>query len=132
MTRMTPDQVKAFIARDPLKGRKTKFRNIRCTARDGSTFGSVLEKDYYEQLVLLWYGGEVLWFTRQVPFWLEGGVKYVVDFMFATYDGGSTKMTFVDTTGVMTQVKKNKLKQLRARYGIEVQIVTRDMVRYSQ
>lgn len=100
--------------------KKTKFKNIRCIAHDGTRFQSVLEKDYYELLLLLWQQGQVLWFTRQVPFWLEGGVKYVADFLVMTPNG----VRVVDTTGVMTPIKKNKLKQMRARHGIEVEVLT--------
>jgi hypothetical protein len=103
--------------------KKSKFKNIRCQAADGTNFASRLERDYYEQLLLRWKAGEVHWFTRQIPFWLEGGVKFVVDFMVITDYGVPPK--FVDTTGVMTQTKINKLKQLKARYGIDVEIVTK-------
>ena len=101
--------------------KKTKFKNIRCIASDGAKFESVLEKDYYELLVMLWHQGQVCWFTRQVPFWLEGGVKYVADFLVVTPTG----FRVVDTTGVMTPTKKNKLKQMRARYGITVEVLTK-------
>jgi len=99
--------------------KKTKFKNIRCRAADGTDFASRLERDYYEQLLLRWKAGDVLWFTRQVPFWLEGGVKFVVDFLVVMPNG----VTLADTTGVLTQTKRNKLKQLKARYGLHVDII---------
>lgn len=102
-----------------VKAKKTKFSNIRCQAQDGTNFASRLERDYYEQLLLRWKAGDVLWFTRQVPFWLEGGVKFVVDFLIMTPRG----LVLADTTGVMTQTKRNKLKQLQARYGLHVDII---------
>lgn len=98
------------------KPKKSKFQNIRCTSHDGIKFHSKLERDYYEQLNLRWKAGDVLWFTRQVPFWLEGGVKIILDFMVVTEKG----VEFVDTKGFLTAAAKNKLKQLKARYGIEV------------
>ncbi len=100
--------------------RKAKFKNIRCRSSDGHDFASRLERDYHEQLLLRWKAGNVLWFTRQVPFWLEGGVKIVVDFLIVQPGG---VITLADTTGVMTQVKRNKLKQLEARHGLRVDIV---------
>lgn len=121
--RMTEQQVAAHQLR--MKGKvsvlpetksKAKFKNIRCQSHDGINFASRLERDYYEQLHLRWKAGEVRWFTRQVPFWLEGGVKIVIDFMVVT-DAG---VEFVDTKGFLTPEAKNKLKQLKARYGIEV------------
>lgn len=109
-----------------VKAKKSKFKNIRCQAADGTNFASCLERDYYNQLLLRWKAGDVLWFTRQVPFWLEGGVKFVVDFMViepGTPEVSTPGIRFVDTTGVLTQTKKNKLKQLKSRYGIDVQLV---------
>lgn len=101
---------------------KSKFKNIRCRSHDGIDFASRLERDYYEQLLLRWKAGEVRWFTRQIPFWLEGGVKIILDFMEVT-DAG---VKFVDTKGFLTAAAKNKLRQLQARYGIEVELVRRE------
>jgi hypothetical protein len=100
--------------------KKSKYGNVRCQSVDGKRFDSQLERDYYEQLLLLWKAGEIRWFIRQVPFELEGGVVYRADFLVVISDGD---VEVVDTTGCMTQVKSNKLKQVKARYGIEVQIV---------
>lgn len=103
-----------YVAPEPKS--KAKFRNIRCQSHDGINFASRLERDYYEQLMLRWKAGEVRWFTRQVPFWLEGNVKIIIDFMVVT-DAG---VEFIDTKGFLTPAAKNKLKQLKARYGIDV------------
>ena len=143
--RMTPEQVAAHQARMKLQRQmsaldydqrtgavsvkpealvsristKPKYRNIRCKSHDGINFGSRLERDYYERLLLRWKAGEVRFFTRQIPFWLEGGVKIILDFMEVT-DAG---VKFVDTKGFLTPAAKDKLKQLKARYGIEVELV---------
>lgn len=98
----------------------SKYGNKRCQSADGTWFDSQLECAYYEQLLLRWQAGDVRWFTRQVSFELEGGVKYRCDFLVVPADGD---VEIVDTTGVMTQTKANKLKQMKARYGIEVQVV---------
>lgn len=99
--------------------KKSKFKNIRCQSHDGKNFASRLERDYYEQLILRWKAGEVLWFVRQPTFDLEGGVVYRADFLVVTRFG----VAVVDTKGHQTQESKNKLKQLKARYGIDVQLV---------
>lgn len=99
--------------------KRSKFRNIRCQAHDGKNFASKLERDYYEQLLVRWKAGDVLWFIRQPRFDLEGGVVYVADFLIVTTAG----VEVVDTKGHQTQDSKNKLKQLKARYGIDVQLV---------
>lgn len=105
--------------------RKSKFKNIRCQAQDGTNFASRLERDYYEQLLLRWKAGEVLFFTRQVPFWLEGGVKYIADFLIVEQSAVGQVVRVVDTTGFFTPAKKNKLRQMQARYGIVVEVITK-------
>jgi hypothetical protein len=113
-----------------LAEKKSKLKNIRCQSRDGTNFASKLERDYYEQLLLRWKAGEVLWFVRQPSFDLEGGVRYIADFLVVTkmrgdplYLRGGVVVTIIDTTGVMTPTKSNKLKQLKSRYGLDVEIV---------
>lgn len=108
----------------PTAPKKSKFKNIRCQAKDGTNFASRLERDYYEQLLLRWKAGHEFWFTRQVPFWLEGGVKFVVDFLIVELLP-VTHVRLVDTTGVFTQTKRNKIKQLKARYNLDVEIVSK-------
>lgn len=122
--RPRPNTVLISQACEAAKAKKTKFKNIRCQAQDGANFASRLERDYYEQLLLRWKAGEVLWFTRQVPFWLEGGVKYIVDF-FVAESLPTFHIRLIDTTGMMTPTKKNKLRQLKARYNLDVEIVTK-------
>lgn len=100
--------------------KKSKFKNIRCQSADGKNFASRLERDYYEQLLLRWKAGDVRWFIRQPRFELEGGVVYVADFLVVTSTG---EVEVIDTKGHLLRECANKLKQLKARYGIEVQIV---------
>lgn len=128
MTRWTQEQFdehqrrrSAAAAPQPV-AKKSKFKNIRCQSADGKNFASRLERDYYEQLLLRWKAGEVLWFVRQPSFDLEGGVIYRADFLVVTAARG---VEVVDTKGHLLQDCKNKLKQMQARYGIEVQLVRR-------
>lgn len=100
--------------------KKAKFKNIRCQSADGKNFASRLERDYYEQLLLRWKAGNVLWFIRQPRFELEGGVVYVADFLVVRASGD---VEVIDTKGHLVRECKNKLKQVRSRYGIDVQIV---------
>jgi hypothetical protein len=104
--------------------RKTKFRNIRCQAKDGTNFASKLERDYYEDLLLRWKAGEVLFFVRQPSFDLEGGVKYRADFLVVRdRQGFGCDVEVVDCKGFSTAAGKNKIKQVEARYHIKVQLV---------
>lgn len=123
MTRWTEEQL-AYHLRSPAQRanpptKKSKFKNIRCQAQDGKNFASRLERDYYEQLLLRWKAGDVLWFIRQPSFDLEGGVIYRADFLVVTASG----VEVIDTKGCLTPESKNKIKQVKARYGIEVQLV---------
>jgi 2-polyprenyl-3-methyl-5-hydroxy-6-metoxy-1,4-benzoquinol methylase len=117
--RLTEEQYADLVRRRAPAPKPRKYRNEPAVSTDGERFDSKLERDYYEQLVLRWKAGDILWFVRQVTFKLEGGVKYRADFLVVTKSG----VEVIDTTGVMTQVKANKLKQVKARYGIEVQLV---------
>lgn len=97
-----------------------KYKNIP-TIVDGIRYDSKLEAECGLELSLRKRIGEIEWFIRQVNFELEGGVKYRCDFLAVKREG----VEVIDATGVMTQVKKNKLKQMKARYGITVLIYKR-------
>lgn len=111
--RITEDEYQRILKRNQVVSKPSKYRNVK-TIVDGIRFDSKLESRYYEYLKSLGVS-----FIRQASFHLEGGVKYVCDFFIWDITG----VTVVDCTGVMTQTKRNKLKQVKARYGIEVQIV---------
>ena len=87
---------------------------------DGIVFASAKEMRRYNELKLLVKSGDVLWFTRQVPFWLEGGVKYVADFVVVWVEGWhDTNVTVEDVKGYKTEGYELKKKLMAAR-GIEV------------
>lgn len=97
--------------------KRAKYGN-RAVVIDGKRFDSKLEGRCYQELNLLWKSGQILWFVRQVKFELPGGVVYRADFLVVSKDG----VEVIDATGFMTSVKANKLKQVKAAYGIEVAI----------
>ena len=97
-----------------------KYFNVP-TVQDGIRYDSKLEAQCALELDLLRRIGEILWFIRQVNFELEGGVRYRCDFLAMKPTGALV----IDATGMMTQAKKNKLKQMKARYGITVMIYKR-------
>lgn len=126
MTRWTPEQYSQYIsksrpaAQSGALAKKSKFKNIRCKASDGKNFASCLERDYYEQLLLRWKAGDVRWFILQPNFYLEGGVIYRADFLVVTSSG---EVEVIDTKGFLKPETKNKLRQMKARYGIDVKLV---------
>ena len=96
-----------------------KFGAI-ATEVDGIKFQSKLEAKYYGMLKLRQRGGEIVFFLRQVPFHLPGGVKYVVDFQEFHKDG---TVHFIDVKGMETPEFKAKKKMVEALYPIEIEIV---------
>jgi hypothetical protein len=92
-----------------------KYRNTK-VVHDGTHFDSKLEARCNDWLNLRKLGGEVLWFIRQVRFDLCGGVIYRADFLAVT----TTGVEVIDATGHMTPTKANKLKQVKASYGVDV------------
>lgn len=95
-----------------------KYRNTP-TVIDGQRFDSKLESRCYLELRLRLISGDVQYFLRQIAFPLEGGVVYRCDF-FAVLTAGGVEV--IDATGMMTAVKRNKLKQVKARYGVDVKL----------
>ena len=112
-------QVQNYL--QPAQPKRQKYGNKPVTA-DGIRFPSLLERDRYEQLKLLWLAGEVRWFVRQVSFDLPGGVRYVSDFVVIW---ANNPVTVEDAKGVLKQETRNKLKQVREKYGITVDLVER-------
>lgn len=105
-------------AKKPKKA-KHKFLAKPCEY-DEKKFPSMLERDYYKELVNRQKAGDVVFFLRQVPFDLRGGVKYVVDFQVFLADG---TVEFVDTKGRDTPMSTAKIKIVESLYPIEIKIV---------
>jgi len=95
-----------------------KYRNQVAFA-DGIRFDSRLEARCYEWLKARQQSGQIAWFIRQVPFGLEGGVIYRADFLAV-----GSAIEVIDAKGRDTQASINKRKQVKARYGVEVQLWT--------
>lgn len=93
-----------------------KFNAVR-TEVDGVKFSSKREAAYYSQLLLAKKAGELLFFLRQVPFHLAGGVRYVCDFAEFWRNG---EVRFVDTKGFRTQMYIAKKKIVEATYPITI------------
>lgn len=104
-----------------IKFNKHKFGAIRCE-RDQKKFPSKLERAYYDQLKIRQSNGEVLFFLRQIPFDLPGGVRYVCDFQVFFTNGD---MMFVDTKGKDTPMSIAKRKMVEELYPIEIVIVNK-------
>lgn len=95
---------------------KHKFKAVR-TDYDNIKFASKKECKRYIELKLLKEKGEVLFFLRQVPFHLEGGVKWVADFLVFWLDGN---VTIEDPKGIKTSLYIAKKKMVEATYPISI------------
>ena len=99
-----------------LQAKPRKYRN-QPVVIDGERFDSKLEGRCYSWLKLRMCAGDVRWFVRQVSFRLEGGVKYRCDFIACLMAGG---VEVIDAKGMLTESSRNKIKQVKERYGIDV------------
>jgi len=98
---------------------KHKFR-AKQTLSNGIKFQSKKEARYYERLNLLQKAGEIIFFLRQVPFDIAGGVKYRADFMEFRSDG---TVHIVDVKGFKTPEYIARKKMVEALYPIIIEEV---------
>lgn len=91
--------------------------NAKRTEYDGISFSSKREAKYYADLLLAKSSGELVFFLRQVPFHLPGGVKYLVDFVEFWKDGS---VRFCDVKGFKTPMYIIKKKQVESIYPVEI------------
>lgn len=87
------------------------------TECDGIKFASKKEAQYYQELLLRQKAGEVIFFLRQIPFTLPGGVRYVCDFQLFLLSGD---VQFVDVKGMKTKEYIAKKKMVEAIYPVQI------------
>lgn len=107
------------MARDGQKRYRHKF-HAKPTKLDGIRFDSKKEAAYYGQLKIRQQAGDIVFFLRQIPFYLPGGVRYVVDFLTFDVDG---TVHFIDVKGHRTPQYIMKKKMVEAIYPIEIEEV---------
>lgn len=95
-----------------------KFHAIP-TEADGIKFASKAEARYYGELKLRHQAGEVVFWLRQVPFHLPGGVKYVCDFLVFEADG---TVHVIDVKGVETTTFRAKRRMVEALYPVKIEL----------
>jgi uncharacterized protein YecE (DUF72 family) len=115
----TPEDVSRKKALDKAakKAVRQKYRN-KIIKNEGITFRSQKEYERYYNNILRVRNGELMFFLFQIPFWLEGGVKYIADFI-EVYPAWQ-RIDFIDTKGFRTREYINKKKQTESRYGIKI------------
>jgi hypothetical protein len=90
------------------------------TVCDNIKFPSQKEANRYMELKVLQNRGDVIFFLRQVPFHLPGGVVYRVDFQIFWSWGD---VTFEDAKGMRTDEYIMKKKMVEDLYPIEIKEV---------
>lgn len=93
-----------------------KFKAKPCEY-DDIKFASKKEAKRYLELQSLKKLGEVVFFLRQTPFHLTGGVKYVCDYLVFWKNG---EVTIEDVKGMRTDMYKLKKKQVETLYPITI------------
>lgn len=101
-----------------MKRHRHKFGAV-ATMRDGMRFDSKLEARVYDRLRLAQEAGEVVFFLRQVPFHMPGGVRLVVDFQVFW---ANERVSFIDAKGMETESFKAKRRIVEATYPIEIEV----------
>ena len=92
--------------------------NAKRTVNDGISFSSKKEAHGYQTQKNRQSAGEVLFFLRQVPFYLPGKVKYVCDFVTFESDGS---VHFIDYKGMKTESYKAKKRMVEALFPVEIE-----------
>lgn len=98
---------------------KHKYHAVR-VEHDGVKFDSMKEARYYDTLKMLVKAGDVVFFLRQVPFHLPGGVTYRVDFQEFRSDG---TVHFVEIKGFETKEWIAKKKMVENLYPIKIEVI---------
>ena len=128
-----PLHLRSQIETPTTAARASKYRNEPIVV-DGKRFDSRLEADFYAVLNQAYTAGSVRWFVRQVPFELQGGVRYRADFLVVwraddpgnSFDRGLCRVEVIDCKGLVTQEAINKFKQVEAGYGVKVLLAQRE------
>ena len=103
---------------------RSKYKNKK-TVRDGITFDSKAEADYYSELRLREAAGDISELQMQVPYRIviNGQLvcTYKADFVF--YEVASSKTRVVDVKGFVTPIFRLKSKLMEAANGITIEVV---------
>ncbi len=112
-----------------LRSKRAQVKGAQATIEDGIRFQSKLEARRYVYWENLWRCHAIAWFTRQVPFRLPGGIIWRADFVVVNTHDTIARQRYGDAVivedckGWLTEVSRNKIKQVEALYGFEVQII---------
>ncbi len=116
-------QVQAQLAQEQVK-KRPKYGNKRVAYKNRAgierIYDSIAEARYAETLDNGIRAGLISWWLPQVPFPLPGNKKYRADFMVRWLDG---ETRVIDVKGMDNPLSRLKRDQVKALYGIDVEIV---------
>lgn len=120
--RTFPKEAEAGTDRTEVQVKKNIFHkfNARRTEHNGISYASKKEARYAQDLDLRVKAGEVIFYLRQVPLHLPGGVRYLVDFLEFRSDG---TVAFIEVKGLDLPMGKLKRKQAEEIYPIKIEVV---------
>lgn len=131
---MTPEHVRRYYERigkpmpadvadaQEVPTKRRKYGNVP-TEYDGAMYDSGKEARRAQELDLLVKAGEIAGWSRQVPFTLPGGIRYIADFVVYEHGG---KFRVEDVKSEITRkarVYVNKKKQMLECLRIEIEEV---------
>src|SRR5271163_712449 len=79
-----------------LKTGAARVKGAKTTVINGWKFQSRLEADRYLYWLNMWQLHAIAWFTRQVPFYLPGGIIYRADFVIVNQHDTIARERFGD------------------------------------
>ena len=113
-----------------LKSGRARVKGAKTVIVNGWRFQSRLEADRYVHWRNLWQLGVIAWFTRQMPFYLPGSIIYRLDFFIVGgVSAACPPLKYEDCKGHLTDVSRNKIKQVEDIYKIKIDIITREDMR---
>ena len=103
--------------------RKNKYGAVPTMGSDGFRYDSKRERNYGESLILRQKAGEIRMVLRQVPFYLPGKVKLVLDFVWVDASG---LVHFEDVKSPPTAklaTFRAKSRMVETIYDIEIEVI---------
>jgi len=107
--------IKIIITPKGLKSKKmSKYNNRKTYCLMRHLHDSKFEAGYCNRLLAMKQSGEIQHYDVQVPFWLPGGIKHIVDFVVKP--GPDFSREVHETKGFFTAVARLKKKLFEEKY----------------
>lgn len=119
-THLTTEEYRALMAKS---AGRNKY-NAKGVTDNGVRYDSKAEYEFELHLRLLHSTRRILWWTRQVPFVLPGGKRYLIDFLVVSPGpAGGQYVNLIDVKGRKTPVSDLKQSVTQALYGVRIELI---------